>query len=152
MSTIIETIDRLCEERGIKGSKLCDDLGISRSTLTELRKGRAKSLNIKKATLIAGYFDVPVEYLLGEGSGEQAPPETQKAPALNKKDERDIARMLEETLNLLESSDALMFNGEPLDQESAELLKTSLQNQYTLAKQIAKRKFTPKKYRNDNEK
>ena len=27
MSTIIETIDRLCEERGIKGSKLCDDLG-----------------------------------------------------------------------------------------------------------------------------
>ena len=48
MSTIIETIDRLCEERGIKGSKLCDDLGISRSTLTELRKGRAKSLNIKR--------------------------------------------------------------------------------------------------------
>lgn len=87
MATIIETIDRLCEERGIKGSKLCDDLGISRSTLTELRKGRAKSLNIKKATLIANYFDVPVEYLLGEASGEQTSPETQKAPTLNKKDE-----------------------------------------------------------------
>lgn len=152
MSTIIETIDRLCEERGIKGSKLCDDLGISRSTLTELRKGRAKSLNIKKATLIANYFDVPVEYLLGEGSGEQTPPEAKKAPTLNKKDERDIARRLEETLNLLESSDALMFDGEPLDQESMDLLKTSLQNQYTLAKKIAKQKFTPKKYRTNNEK
>lgn len=152
MATIIETIDRLCEERGIKGSKLCDDLGISRSTLTELRKGRAKSLNIKKATLIANYFDVPVEYLLGEASGEQTSPETQKAPTLNKKDERDIARRLEETLNLLESSDALMFDGEPLDQESMDLLKTSLQNQYTLAKKIAKQKFTPKKYRTDNEK
>ena len=55
-------------------------------------------------------------------------------------------------MNLLESSDALMFDGEPLDQESMDLLKTSLQNQYTLAKQIAKKKFTPKKYRNDNEK
>lgn len=77
MATIIEIIDHLCEGRGIKGSKLCDDLGISRSTLTELRKGRAKSLNIKKATLIANYFGVPVEYLLGEGSGEQTPPETQ---------------------------------------------------------------------------
>ena len=86
MSTIIETIDRLCEERGIKGSKLCDDLGISRSTLTELRKGRAKSLNIKKATLIANYFDVPLAYLLGETT-DTAPPQTQKAPTLSKKDE-----------------------------------------------------------------
>lgn len=86
MSTIIETIDRLCEERGIKGSKLCDDLGISRSTLTELRKGRAKSLNIKKATLIANYFDVPLAYLLGE-TIDTTPPQTQKAPTLSKKDE-----------------------------------------------------------------
>lgn len=86
MSTIIETIDRLCEERGIKGSKLCDDLGISRSTLTELRKGRAKSLNIKKATLIANYFDVPLAYLLGETT-DTTPLQTQKAPTLSKKDE-----------------------------------------------------------------
>ena len=86
MSTIIETIDRLCAERGIKGSKLCDDLGISRSTLTELRKGRAKSLNIKKATLIANYFDVPLAYLLGETT-DTTPPQTQKAPTLSKKDE-----------------------------------------------------------------
>ena len=84
MSTIIETIDRLCEERGIKGSKLCDDLGISRSTLTELRKGRAKSLNIKKATLIANYFDVPLAYLLGETT-DTTPPQTQKAPTLSKR-------------------------------------------------------------------
>ena len=86
---------------------------------------------------VADYFDVSVDSLLNT-------PETQKAPTLNKKDERDIARRLEETLNLLESSDALMFDGEPLDQESMDLLKTSLQNQYTLAKQIAKQKFTPK--------
>ena len=86
MSTIIETIDRLCEERGIKGSKLCDDLGISRSTLTELRKGRAKSLHIKKATLIANYFVVPLAYLLGETT-DTTPPQTQKAPTLSKKDE-----------------------------------------------------------------
>ena len=94
---------------------------------------------------VADYFDVSVDSLLNT-------PETQKAPTLNKKDERDIARRLEETLNLLESSDALMFDGEPLDQESMDLLKTSLQNQYTLAKKIAKQKFTPKKYRTDNEK
>lgn len=147
MATIIETIDRLCEERGIKGSKLCDDLGISRSTLTELRKGRAKSLNIKKATLIANYFDVPVEYLLGEASGEQTSPETQKAPTLNKKDERDIKKKMDEMLEIFDSADALMFDGEPLDDETRQLLRESYENQLRITKQLAKAKFTPKKYR-----
>lgn len=147
MATIIETIDRLCEERGIKGSKLCDDLGISRSTLTELRKGRAKSLNIKKATLIANYFDVPVEYLLGEASGEQTSPETQKAPTLNKKDERDIKKKMDEMLELFDSADALMFDGEPLDEETRQLLRDSYENQLRITKQLAKAKFTPKKYK-----
>ena len=35
MSTIYEIIDQLCAEKGISGSKMCDDLGMSRSTLTE---------------------------------------------------------------------------------------------------------------------
>jgi len=148
MATIIETIDRLCEERGIKGSKLCDDLGISRSTLTELRKGRAKSLNIKKATLIANYFEVSVEYLLGESTPEQTSPETQKTPALNKKDERDIKKKMDEMLEMFDSNDALMFDGEPLDDETRQLLRDSYENQLRLTKQLAKAKFTPKKYQN----
>ena len=151
MASMIEIIDQLCEQNGIKGSKLCDDLGISRSTLTELRKGRAKTLSLKTRQMIADYFGVSVEYLTGNQKNVQNL-ETKKAPTLTKKDERDIARRLEETLDLLESSDALMFDGEPLDEESMKLLKVSLQNQYTLAKQIAKQKFTPKKYRNENEK
>lgn len=148
MATIIETIDRLCEERGIKGSKLCDDLGISRSTLTELRKGRAKSLNIKKATLIANYFEVSVEYLLGESTSEQTSPETQKTPVLNKKDERDIKKKMDEMLEMFDSNDALMFDGEPLDDETRQLLRDSYENQLRLTKQLAKAKFTPKKYQN----
>lgn len=56
MASMIEIIDQLCEQNGIKGSKLCDDLGISRSTLTELRKGRAKTLSLKKTQMIADYF------------------------------------------------------------------------------------------------
>lgn len=147
MATIIETIDRLCEERGIKGSKLCDDLGISRSTLTELRKGRAKSLNIKKATLIANYFEVSVEYLLGESTSEQTSPETQKTPALNKKDERDIKKKMDEMLDLFNSDDALMFDGEPLDDETRQLLKDSYENQLRMTKALAKEKYTPNKYK-----
>lgn len=66
MSTVYEIIDALCAERGVSGSKMCDDLGMSRSTLTELRKGRAKTLNLEKASKIADYFGVTVDYLLGK--------------------------------------------------------------------------------------
>ena len=138
-----DIFERLCREKGVKPGRAADEIGISRATVTNWKKnGYSPRETVMRK--VADYFDVSVDSLLNT-------PETQKAPTLNKKDERDIARRLEETLNLLESSDALMFDGEPLDQESMDLLKTSLQNQYTLAKQIAKQKFTPKKYRNDNE-
>ena len=40
-----------------------------------------------------------------------------------------------------------MFSGEPLDDNTRELLKASLENSITIAKINAKQKFTPKKYR-----
>ena len=143
---------QLMEEKGVTAYRVAKDTGITQATLSRWKTGKV-SPSIETLQVLAEYFGVTIDYLMGNAHiDEQTPPKTQKAPTLNKKDERDIARRLEETLNLLESSDALMFDGEPLDQESMDLLKTSLQNQYTLAKKIAKQKFTPKKYRNDNEK
>lgn len=70
--------------------------------------------------------------------------------ALSPKDERDIARDLEKMLSNLESREAMSFyDGEPLDEESKELLRISLENSMRLAKQMAKKKFTPKKYRKE---
>lgn len=147
-----EIFAQLCKQHGVTPYKVSKETGVSQPTLSEWKKGTYTPKQ-DKLQKIADYFGVTLDYLMGNThADEQTPPETQKAPTLNKKDERDIARRLEETLNLLESSDALMFDGEPLDQESMDLLKTSLQNQYTLAKKIAKQKFTPKKYRTDNEK
>ncbi len=69
-------------------------------------------------------------------------------PALNNKDEKDIAKKLTETLDCLEGSqDGLMFDGEPIDEETKELLRISLENSMKLAKQIAKQKYTPNKYK-----
>ena len=50
-------------------------------------------------------------------------------------------------LSQIDTQDALMFDGEPLDEESKELLKASLENSMRMAKALAKQKFTPKKYR-----
>ncbi|GMA52578.1 hypothetical protein GCM10025857_39350 [Alicyclobacillus contaminans] len=66
---------------------------------------------------------------------------------LTAKDEHDIARDLERIMESLESDSALAFDGEPLTDEDKELLRISLENSLRLARQVAKKKFTPKKYR-----
>lgn len=69
---------------------------------------------------------------------------------LSTKDERDIARDLEKTLKDLENSDeALMFDGEPIDDHTKEMIRISLENSMRMAKQLAKQKFTPNKYKKD---
>ena len=71
MADMYKVIDELLRERGISGAKLSADLGMSRSFMTELRKGRAKGVTLATAQKIAEYFGVPVTRLLGE---EEAPP------------------------------------------------------------------------------
>ncbi|MFJ8529669.1 helix-turn-helix domain-containing protein [Bacillus sp. NPDC094106] len=70
--------------------------------------------------------------------------------SLSSKEERDIARDLEKTLQDLENSeDALMFDGEPIDDHTKEMIRISLENSMRMAKQLAKQKFTPNKYKKD---
>lgn len=66
MAELHEIIDELCTQRGITGYKMSVDLGLSKSLMTELRKGRSKSLKTETAAKIAGYFGVSVDYLLGK--------------------------------------------------------------------------------------
>ena len=70
-------------------------------------------------------------------------------PSLTKKDEKDIQKRLSDILNDMDSQDAIaMYNGgEPMDPETREYMKASLENALRFAKLKAKEKFTPKKYR-----
>lgn len=65
MATIYHRISILCIQHGITGGKLCADLGLSRSLLTDLKMGRKKDLYATTAYKIAKYFGVSVGYLLG---------------------------------------------------------------------------------------
>ena len=64
MANLHDTITALCEERGISGYRLCKDTGIQPSILTDLKKGRQKSLSAVNAEKIASYFDISVSDLL----------------------------------------------------------------------------------------
>lgn len=73
MADVYKIIDALLQERGISGYKMSSDLGMSRSFMTELRKGRVKSFKAETAQKIADYFGVSVGYLLGTEPKEKAP-------------------------------------------------------------------------------
>ena len=70
MENLYENIVLLCEKAGIKPGRLCDELGISRGLMTDLKMGRKKGVNAQTAQKIAAHFGVSVGYLLGEDREE----------------------------------------------------------------------------------
>ena len=65
MASLYETIVSLCERDGIRPGRLCDELGISRGLMTDLKMGRKRGVNAQTAQKIASFFGVSVGYLLG---------------------------------------------------------------------------------------
>lgn len=131
----------MCNSIGKTPSKVVTEVGLKKSAVTRWKAGG----NPTDATTqkIADYFGVPISELTEE---------KEKAPTLTKKDERDIERRLSAMIaDLNGPTDGLMFDGEPIDDETRQLLEMSLRNQLEISKRIAKQKFTPKKYRKEGE-
>ena len=82
---------------------------------------------------------------------EPSPSPAPEKPVLTDRDERDIQKKLSNILDGLDSEAGLAYyNGdEPMDEETRELLRLSLENSLRMAKLRAKERFTPKKYRKD---
>lgn len=66
MGTLYERIQSLCKNKGVSGSRMCLDLGLSKSTMSDLKNGRTKGISVATAQKIAGYFGITVDELYGE--------------------------------------------------------------------------------------
>jgi transcriptional regulator with XRE-family HTH domain len=145
-------IRELRKERGFTGPQIAKILNITPTYFYELELGK-KRLSADMASRIAEIFGVTVDYLLCRSDDPNGQAPTPAAPnehnpyALSPKEELDIAKDLERIMENLESNNALAFHGEPLDDETKRLLQISLENSMRLAKELAKKKFTPRKYK-----
>lgn len=129
----------LCKKKRVSPTKASLEIGLSKSTATKWKNTGATPQG-ETLNKIASYFGVTTDYLLGN--------EQKEMPALTEKDERDISKRLDQTLRDLENGQgALMFDGEPLDDITKELLISNLRKDLEMGKRIAKQKYTPKKYR-----
>ena len=70
MGNLYERIVFLCQKKQIRPGRLCDELGLSRGLITDLKMGRKKGINADTAQKIAGYLGVSVEQLLGTDAGD----------------------------------------------------------------------------------
>lgn len=53
---------------------MCKDTGISPGVMTDLKKGRRHSVKAETAARLANYFDVSVDYLLGNTDQKEKAP------------------------------------------------------------------------------
>lgn len=149
---IIRLIKNMRESKKMSLEELATRVGIAKSTLSRY-ENEQRDFPINDIGLYANALDTSVENLLGLGVSNAQKNDSivadSKMPyyTLNDKDERDIALDLERMLADLESDTALAFNGEPMDEETKRLFAISLENSMRLAKEMAKKKFTPKKFR-----
>ncbi|MGG1480479.1 helix-turn-helix domain-containing protein [Bacillus smithii] len=124
--------------------------GVSNGTIARIEGGTQKATPATLKKLAPYLKGVTYEDLMkAAGYIENSDSESDDLPPLTEKEERDIARDLEKMLSDLESKEALSFHGEPMDEETKEALRLSLESSLRFAKQIAKQKFTPKKYRKE---
>lgn len=72
MDSLYDRISSLCSRDGIRPGRLCDELGISRGLITDLKMGRKKSVSAETAQKIAAFFGVSVGYLLGQEDSSQS--------------------------------------------------------------------------------
>lgn len=144
MNELYEKISNLCTDHGISVGKMCSDLKISRGNLTDLKMGRIRSISSAKLQKIADYFSVSLDFF-----SESEKNNIKKAPALTKKDERDIAKTLANLKETLENEEGLMFDGDPMSDEAKESILAAMELGLQAAKLKNKEKYTPKKYKKD---
>lgn len=145
MNTLGTNIKEARKKAGLTQMELAKLTNLSRSYIGDIEKDR---YNPSLATLkaIANALNQPLDTILTDNDINN------NEPTLTSRDEKDIKKKLDEALASIDS-EALMFDGEPveMDTETKELLKASLENSIRLAKTLAKKKYTPKKYHKEND-
>ena len=145
MTSIGRKIRDARKNAGMTQVELAKATNLSRSYIGDIEKDRYNP-SVSTLQAIAKATNVPVETLLGGAS--PAPPAPQKSdglPELNARDEREIERDLADMMH----SVAMANYTAPGEKEDAEALEAALRFAMVQAKRMAKKKYTPRKYRKD---
>ncbi|MEK5521875.1 helix-turn-helix transcriptional regulator [Heyndrickxia sp. FSL W8-0423] len=136
--SLVQRVKYLCRHRKITVAALERTLEFGNGTIRKWDNAYPSADKLKK---VADYFGVTVDYLLNENDDTESIKST-----LTPKDQNDIEKRMKQIKNDLESSDGLMFSGEPMSEEAVESLLSAMDYIVTQTK-IINKKYIPKKHR-----
>jgi len=134
-----ERIAMLRKERGWNQQQLADKINVSQSTLamweTDKRRPNTDALND-----LADIFNVSLDFLMCRTN-------KRRYFELTDKDTKDIAKQAQQIIDGMNADASVNFYGEPMTNEQKQSMKDIIEMGLRINKEKAKKKFTPKKYR-----
>lgn len=129
------------DSKGLKDSNVATLANIGKSTFSDWKSGRSTPKQ-EKLSRIANALGVTLDYLT---TGIE--PTENNPSIITKKDERDIAKTVNDLMEKLESKDGapLFFDGAEMTPETKILFEQQLKSLVTTVKEINKVKFNPNK-------
>ena len=138
---LYENVKNAANAKGYSINRLEKELGFARSYI-----GKFKTItpSIDKIQKIADFLDVSVDSLM---TGQEPPKE--KSSELTDRDERNIAKDLDDIMEKLTNGEdgPLNYNGVDLDDDTIALLRDAIDLGLRQIKIRNKEKYTPKKYK-----
>lgn len=144
---LAERLIKLRKQKKRTQQDMADYLGITRPAYTAYERG-TRQPDYDTLEKLADYFEVSTDYLLGRTNIPNIIPDN--LPPLTEKDEKDIAKRMAKIKEDLKEADGLNFAGEPMSEEAIESLLEAIEYAERQTVRVNK-KYTPKKYRKDNE-
>ncbi|WP_368243249.1 MULTISPECIES: helix-turn-helix domain-containing protein [Enterococcus] len=137
--SIVDRVKVLAAEKQITLAELERKLNFANSSI---RRWGERTPGADKIQKVADFFDVSTDYLLGRT-------EKRRYYDLTEKDKRDIQKELELIIEDMKNSDAIAFSKdtEELSPEARAAILSSIEESLRIGKALAKKKYTPKKYR-----
>lgn len=134
-----ERIQQLRTAKGYTQDSLGDRLNVSPKTIGTWERESRKP-PIDKISEMATLFGVSTDYLLGK---------TDKPHyySLSNKEKLDIGDQAQRIIDGLDSNTDVNFFGEPMTEEQKQSMRDIIATGLLINKEKAKKKFTPKKYR-----
>ena len=150
--TFYKNLSRILKERKMTQRDFAKAVGVSAATANEWLKGKKMPL-MGRIDTICSVLSIDRSDLMAAPAPPAAqPPTAPYHPELTKRDERDIEKRLQAIRDDLDSESGIALLGDhPLTEDEKEQLLIPIRSGLETARLIAKKKYTPKKYRKDGE-
>lgn len=116
--TMSNNLKKYLKINNVSRNQLSESLGISYSTISDWINGKAYP-RIDKIEMMANYFGIEKSDLVEDKS--------------TKYENQDISTMVDDLMNNLNSTQTLMFKGEPMDETTKELVRASIEQAARIA-------------------